>query len=335
MKQYYICKPDGTQEGPYPEAMIQACIAQGLYPPGTLVWCEGMNEWIPIHEPFQENTWEEDVTSESQSKKSTMKSTALIIIVIMITLMHFHSRTNKLLLDNDIEQSNVQRLCDLGADINTRDKYGRTPLLKLAKKIFKNRKKTVLMESDDWSAIQCYISEGADILAQDNKGNGILHYLFIEEISRSIKQSTLEYHNRLDARLASFHDLHGTKWYDELFTELAPALMLQNNRGETPFMTLWKKDATSIYERSFFHALHPLMKEEMVHITDKQGNTHLMLDVQRRMCTFMYDFIEAGADVSAVNKKGQTALDIYKQYIPKKNQEHRIIRLLQYGKADL
>ena len=52
MKQYYICKPDGTQEGPYPEAMIQACIAQGLYPPGTLVWCDGMAEWSPIETVF-------------------------------------------------------------------------------------------------------------------------------------------------------------------------------------------------------------------------------------------------------------------------------------------
>ena len=50
MKQYYISKADGSQEGPYPENMIQACIAQGLYPPGTLVWCDGMVEWQPIEE---------------------------------------------------------------------------------------------------------------------------------------------------------------------------------------------------------------------------------------------------------------------------------------------
>lgn len=59
MKQYYICKPDGTQEGPYPEAMIQACIAQGVYPPDTLVWREGMNEWIPVTEAFPPSTSEQ------------------------------------------------------------------------------------------------------------------------------------------------------------------------------------------------------------------------------------------------------------------------------------
>lgn len=48
MKQYYICKPGGTQEGPYPEEMVQACLIEGIYPEGTSVWCEGMEGWQSI-----------------------------------------------------------------------------------------------------------------------------------------------------------------------------------------------------------------------------------------------------------------------------------------------
>lgn len=56
MNQYYICKPGSTQEGPYPENMIRACLIRGVYPAGTLVWREGMENWKKIEYEFSADT---------------------------------------------------------------------------------------------------------------------------------------------------------------------------------------------------------------------------------------------------------------------------------------
>ncbi len=52
IKQYYICKPGGSQEGPYPEEMVRTCFEQGVFPADTLIWYEGASEWMPIQSIF-------------------------------------------------------------------------------------------------------------------------------------------------------------------------------------------------------------------------------------------------------------------------------------------
>lgn len=47
-KQYYVTLPDKAQEGPYDEKALIARYQAGKYPEGTLVWCEGMENWEPI-----------------------------------------------------------------------------------------------------------------------------------------------------------------------------------------------------------------------------------------------------------------------------------------------
>lgn len=47
-KQYYVTRPDKTQEGPYDEKALIVRYQTGKYPEGTLVWCEGMDGWILI-----------------------------------------------------------------------------------------------------------------------------------------------------------------------------------------------------------------------------------------------------------------------------------------------
>lgn len=54
MKQYYICKPDHTQEGPYPEEMVRTSYEQGIFPANTLIWFDGAPEWMPIQNIFTE-----------------------------------------------------------------------------------------------------------------------------------------------------------------------------------------------------------------------------------------------------------------------------------------
>lgn len=52
MKQYYICKPGRTQEGPYPEDMVRTCYEQGIFPADSLIWFDGAAEWMPIQSVF-------------------------------------------------------------------------------------------------------------------------------------------------------------------------------------------------------------------------------------------------------------------------------------------
>lgn len=349
MKQYYICKPDGTQEGPYPETIILASYIQGIFPEGTLIWLEGMDDWIPIHEHFLESTPEENVATATQSKISSMKQLTIIIAVILIVMAHFHYRLNKLLVDDGIEFDKVRTLCDFGADINTKDKHGRTLLLKHAKKVFKNRAETVyIMTEDDWTSIQNFINEGADILAQDNKGNGIWHYYFIDELARykkepkGIKPNTVEDHKRLtfedNKRLNTFLakiDHRNKFWamYTELTEKLAPAFLLQNNRGETPLMLIWKSSYLPRETDITNYFLPYDIKAAMANMSDKQGNTHLMLAAKAYRTNAISWLVECGADISAVNKKGQTALDIFIQSFPKNDNAERkqLIQLLRRG----
>ena len=350
MKQYYICKPDGTQEGPYPESMVQASYIKHLYPEATLIWCEGWKTWIPIHEHFVKRTPKKNVTTAPKSKITAIKSLALIIVVILLGMMLFHYQVNKLLLEDEIGFEKIHTLCDYGANINTKDKYGRTPLLKHAKKVFKNRAETVyIMTEDDWTSIQNFINEGADILAQDNKGNGIWHYYFIDELARykkeskGIKPNTVEDHKRLtfedNKRLNTYlakMDNAQKFWdmYEEITEKLAPAFLLQNNRGETPLMLIWKNSYPSRESTITNYFLPAYIKAEMANMSDKQGNTHLMLAAKAYRTNAISWLVKHGADISAVNKKGQTALDIFIQSHPQNdNAEYKnIIQLLRHGR---
>lgn len=53
MTEYYYNLP-GTQEkaGPVSEATLRAGAKNGTYPPDTLVWCQGMAEWLPLYRVF-------------------------------------------------------------------------------------------------------------------------------------------------------------------------------------------------------------------------------------------------------------------------------------------
>ncbi len=48
MKQYYVAGADGQKQGPFDEAYVRSQYLAGVYKPNTLVWCEGMPQWLPI-----------------------------------------------------------------------------------------------------------------------------------------------------------------------------------------------------------------------------------------------------------------------------------------------
>lgn len=52
MSNYYITKPDGTQEGPYDKATLIALVKNHTYSANCYIWCEGMAAWKPFREVF-------------------------------------------------------------------------------------------------------------------------------------------------------------------------------------------------------------------------------------------------------------------------------------------
>lgn len=52
MKQFYITKKDGSQEGPYSEDGLAGRVQAGKYDGDTLVWCEGLETWEPLGKHF-------------------------------------------------------------------------------------------------------------------------------------------------------------------------------------------------------------------------------------------------------------------------------------------
>ena len=52
MSNYYISKPDGTQEGPYDKTTLISLVKNHTYSPDSYIWREGMAEWKPFREVF-------------------------------------------------------------------------------------------------------------------------------------------------------------------------------------------------------------------------------------------------------------------------------------------
>ncbi len=51
-KDFYLTKPDGSQEGPYTYIALKERYDYGKYPEGTVVWYEGSENWLPIEQVF-------------------------------------------------------------------------------------------------------------------------------------------------------------------------------------------------------------------------------------------------------------------------------------------
>ena len=57
MSNYYITKPDGTQEGPYDKATLIALVKNHTYSANCYIWCEGMAAWKPFREVLTTELW--------------------------------------------------------------------------------------------------------------------------------------------------------------------------------------------------------------------------------------------------------------------------------------
>ncbi len=52
MKQFYISPGGAGRQGPLEEETVRKSCAEGAFPPGTLAWTEGMDDWLPVEEVF-------------------------------------------------------------------------------------------------------------------------------------------------------------------------------------------------------------------------------------------------------------------------------------------
>ncbi len=52
MKQFYVATPDRVRSGPFDEESLRQWYRQGVYPPDSLVWTEGMAQWQTISSVF-------------------------------------------------------------------------------------------------------------------------------------------------------------------------------------------------------------------------------------------------------------------------------------------
>lgn len=84
MKEYYYNRP-GTAEkaGPVSGEALRAGAKDGTYPPDTLVWCQGMSAWAPLHSVFA------DIGSPQMPHGQTACPPTHLAGAVILTILNF------------------------------------------------------------------------------------------------------------------------------------------------------------------------------------------------------------------------------------------------------
>ncbi len=112
MSNYYISKPDGTQEGPYDKTTLISLVKNHTYSPDSYIWCEGMAEWKPFREVFKAKkkaphpASPAPMTAHPVQKK---KAKWLMISLIAGALLTTCGVTYWLRGDNEAKQNKVEK----------------------------------------------------------------------------------------------------------------------------------------------------------------------------------------------------------------------------------
>lgn len=112
MSNYYISKPDGTQEGPYDKTTLISLVKNHTYSPDSYIWCEGMAEWKPFREVFKAKKKAPRPASPAPMtahpiQKKKMKG--LMIGIIAGALLATGGVTYWLSEDNEAKQNKVEK----------------------------------------------------------------------------------------------------------------------------------------------------------------------------------------------------------------------------------
>lgn len=112
MSNYYISKPDGTQEGPYDKTTLISLVKNHTYSPDSYIWREGMAEWKPFREVFTAKKKAPHPASPApmtahpvQKKKAKWLMISLIAGVLLTT----GGVTYWLRGDNEAKQNKVEK----------------------------------------------------------------------------------------------------------------------------------------------------------------------------------------------------------------------------------
>ncbi len=84
MKEYFITKPNGQQEGPYGAEALRSRVDAGKYEEGTTVWTEGLPGWEPLfkHFPMQVSQGEQDTPSSQSEAESQLPTVDELIAML-------------------------------------------------------------------------------------------------------------------------------------------------------------------------------------------------------------------------------------------------------------
>ncbi len=101
MKEWHYTK-DGKKRGPIMESTLLDLWGKEKLPPETLVWTEGMSEWVEIQHvkalsntftarvssrPAGMNDWVESKHVESSSKRFSKKNVIVVAVVVLLVFL--------------------------------------------------------------------------------------------------------------------------------------------------------------------------------------------------------------------------------------------------------
>jgi len=207
----------------------------------------------------------------------------------------------------------AQLLIAKGADVNAKDTRGRTPIDLAINQGRKEIAKLLLSKSDDVSLhiaayigdlqrVEKFIADGADVDANDRKGQTALHYA---AKAGQIAVAKLLIANGADVNGGEWTPLQEATYHSKEMVELLLAKGADINTGKWPALH-------SALDAGRFDIVELLLAKGVdANITDDKGHTPLHIAVSYaawRYPKIVELLISNGADINAKDNNGKTAL---------------------------
>ena len=241
-------------------------------------------------------------------------------------------------------------LVENGADVNTKDNKGETPLIKLKWNfkivklliengaIIKTKGYTALHRQHNPQTVKYLIEHGADVNAKTGYGDTPLHGLWVEEVTRVLIKHGADVNAKNSHGKTPLHTVKKNVKIAKILIENGANVNAINNEGDTPCNTAYSKEVRNlIKEKGGFCRnlinLHKFVisrdkarvklsmeyhssglinwllrtkKSALNARENKYGNTPLHFAKDLEIAKIL---IDNGANINAINNKGQTPFD--------------------------